>query len=297
MNNSYRLWNLWDMLEKYGVLVSWLTGHISQHQQKLEADVIDEQYKLFGSVLKARRLKIDGDDVVRANTYLPQVEKLVSELNLESTAFPAKRIRSAVKVSDYPKHRLAEDVGDLLNRLHDDLSSRQFIFINSHFAQYYKQANLFGQAVNDSFPAAIDDIEDAGTALATGLATSCVLHLVRVLEVALKTLASELDIPYVPSWEAYLSRIEKSISAKHSDKTPEWLAVEKFYRDVSGDLLTVKQAWRNPSVHVERRYNVEEAELALLAVKAFMQRMAKNLTPKEQPILTLVANNQASDDN
>lgn len=294
MNNSYRLWNLWDMLKEYGVLVSGLTGHLSLHQRKLQDELLKEMSKLFGAALGP---KIDKDDVTRITGYLPQLEQLIAELNLESTAFPTKRIRDALKIGDYQKRHLVEDISDVLIRLHEELSSRQFIFVSSKMAKYYKRISLFGQEVSDCFPAAIDDIENAGTAFATGLATSCVMHLMRALEVALKTLASRLDIPFATSWDAYLTKIEKSISTKRDDKTSEWLANERFYRDVSGDLLTIKQVWRNPTMHVERKYDIEEAEQIMLAVKTFMQRMAKNLPSKEQPILTLVANNQASDHN
>jgi hypothetical protein len=297
MNNSYRLWNLWDMLKEYGVLVSGLAGHLSTHETKLAADLFEAEIKLFGSVMKARRLKIDDGDVSRINMYLPQVEKFADELELKATRESAKRLRNAIGQADYRKWHLVDDVRDVLYRMHDELRSCQFIFVAPRFAKYYKQIGFFGQEVSDCFSSAIDDIQDAGTAFATGLPTSCVMHLMRVLEVALKTLASRLDIPFAPSWDTYLNKIEKAISAKRDDKTPEWLANEKFYRDVSGDLLTIKQAWRNPTMHVERKYDIEEAEQVMLAVRTFMQRMAKNLPSKEQPMLTLVANNQASGDN
>lgn len=292
MTSSYRLWNLWDMLEKYGVLVSSLTAYLSQHEQKLTADIIHEESRPFGSSLTARKLRIDDDDVTQANNYLPHVEKLIAELELESSAFPAERIRSALANRNYPKHLLAHNVGDLLNRLHDELSSRQFIFVSSRSAKYYKQIGLFGQEVSDCFPSAIDDIQDAGTALALGLGTSCVMHLMRVMEVGLKVLAKELEVPYAPSWDAYLTKIEQNISAKYSLKSAEWKQREALYREVSGDLLTIKQAWRNTAMHIDRRYSPEQAGEILSAVGTLMQRMAQNLTQKKQPTLTLIANNQ-----
>jgi hypothetical protein len=50
---------------------------------------------------------------------------------------------------------------------------------------------------------------------------------------------------------------------------------------LSGDLLTVKQAWRNPTMHIDRKYSVEEAEQILNAAKIFMQRLAAHFTEKE----------------
>jgi hypothetical protein len=48
-------------------------------------------------------------------------------------------------------------------------------------------------------------------------------------------------------------------------------------RDVSGDLLTVKQAFRNPTMHVDRKYGPEEAEEIYKAVRRFMERLAVEL--------------------
>lgn len=76
------LLNLWDMLEKYGVLVSSLNACLSQHQIALVSDVLRETHKPFGSSLKARKLRIDDDDVAQASHYLPYAEKLIAELEL-----------------------------------------------------------------------------------------------------------------------------------------------------------------------------------------------------------------------
>jgi hypothetical protein len=140
---------------------------------------------------------------------------------------------------------------------------------------------LFGKGVNDRFPLAIDDIEEAGKCLALGRGTACVLHTMRVLESGLKVIAKALDIPYAPSWESYLKQIATNIGTERKRKTKKWLRDEKFYRDLSGDLLTVKQVWRNPTMHVDRKYSVEEAEQIFAAANALMNRLASHFAAKE----------------
>lgn len=103
------------------------------------------------------------------------------------------------------------------------------------------------------------------------------MHLMRVMEVGLKALAKALKIPYAPNWESYLFQIQTKIAAKHKTKGVQWKRDEKFYRDISGDLLTIKQAWRNPSMHIDRRYTVDEAEEIFRAVRALMTRLAAKL--------------------
>ena len=102
------------------------------------------------------------------------------------------------------------------------------------------------------------------------------MHLMRVMEVGLKALAASplLGIPYAPSWESYLRQIEAKIAQPHKQKPRLWKRYEAFFRDVSGDLISIKQAWRNPTMHVVRKYSTEEAQEILVAVKLFMERLA-----------------------
>lgn len=144
------------------------------------------------------------------------------------------------------------------------------------------KAPLFGQQVEDRFPEASEDIEDAGRCLAFGQGTATVMHLMRVAEVGLKALASALKLPYAPSWESYLALIQKQIAAKHGSKSVNWKKSEKFFRDVSGDLMTIKQAWRNPTMHVDRKYYPDEAEVIFGAIRTLMQTLAEGLPPKKK---------------
>jgi hypothetical protein len=191
-----------------------------------------------------------------------QMERFVSGLKARPTA---KELEYAVRSWD--------------ERYEDTLKSEWFYWVPPGMAQYYLRPQPFGSKVNDRFPQAIDDIEDAGKCLALGQGTATVLHLMRVMEVGLKALAaiSELGISYAPSWEAYLNQISKKIGDPHRQKTPEWIKLEPLMRDVSGDLLTVKQAFRNPTMHVDRKYGPEEAEEIYKAVRRFMERLAVEL--------------------
>ena len=96
---------------------------------------------------------------------------------------------------------VATSVRELKTRLKDELSEREFLYVSPTKVSFYKDPMLFGKGVNDSFPHAIDDIEEAGKCLALGQGTACVLHTMRVLETGLKVMASGLNIPYAPSWD------------------------------------------------------------------------------------------------
>jgi hypothetical protein len=66
------------------------------------------------------------------------------------------------------------------------------------------------------------------------------------MEDSLKYLAGRLTIPYAPSWESYIKPITEQIALKHAHKTVDWKRDEAFFREILGDLVAVKTAWRNP---------------------------------------------------
>lgn len=253
------------MLKKYSTIFSNLMVGLFDFEMGL--------YALSPDEAKSKISASESSDLVH---HMTVATNMAEEMSLDAVAVLLERMWLNHK-RGYLKGELYDDVKNLRSRIEDQLKSRLFLFIEPSRASYYKHLQLFGQQVNDNFPSAIDDIQDAGNCLALGQGTACVMHLMRVMEAGLKALAKGLKIPYAPSWESYLSQIEKNIGAKHASKSPAWKKKEKFYRDLSGDLLTIKQAWRNPTMHIERRYEVDEAEVIFKAVCTLMKRMATGL--------------------
>lgn len=285
-----KILNLWDMLKEYSLISSRLATHLSHLEDSLRTDIAIKKNQLFGSFFSGRRLTISQQDRSWIELYLSQMELMVSDLELHTTGMAVKRIQIRMASDDCKKHGLADDIKYLRQCFEDELKARQFIYVEPRLAKFYQHPELFGPEVNDYFHEAMDDIQNAGTALALGLGTSCVMHLMRASEVALKALAKELDIPYGRSWEDYLSKIAKILETKHPLKPADWKEKEVFYRDVTGDLVAIKQVWRNPTMHPEHAHTTAKAELILMAIKPLMQHMAHHLKPKAKPVLTLITN-------
>lgn len=166
---------------------------------------------------------------------------------------------------------------ELRNRFEDEQRRIHFYHVEDAHVRYYGDRGLFGEAVAAHFPDAGDDVEDAGKCLALGQGTAAVFHLMRVMEHGLRAVSNMLGIPYAPSWESHLKQIEANIKADHKSKTPEWKRDEAFFKEVLGDLAAVRIAWRNPTMHIGRRYSQDEAEQVYHAVRLFMQRVAAKL--------------------
>lgn len=166
---------------------------------------------------------------------------------------------------------------ELQNRFKDEQERIQYYRLEDAYVRYYGNRSLFGDDVAVCFPGVGDDVEDAGNCLALGQGTAAVFHLMRVMEHGLRAISKMLGIPYAPSWESHLKQIEANIKADHKGKSPEWKRDEAFFKEVLGDLAAVRIAWRNPTMHIGRRYSQDEAEQVYQAVRLFMQRVAAKL--------------------
>ncbi len=94
--------------------------------------------------------------------------------------------------------RTVEDLSagftQLTNSVMLELENRKFYGPLRRYEQYFEQTKLFGDDVFDHFSSANNDIFEAGTCLALERGTASVMHLMRVAEVGLKTLAKALNI-------------------------------------------------------------------------------------------------------
>jgi hypothetical protein len=207
-------------------------------------------------------------------TVCERLERDLSHLGLVSSFATVERMRELGTRDDATYTELARLFNELHGRLKDETKAIVFLSIDPAKNRLYLETNLFGETVAERLPAAIGDIEEAGKCLALDRGTACVFHLMRVMEVGLRRLANDLGISYAPSWESYINQINDRIATKHKRKGITWKRDEHYFKEIAGDLLTVKVAWRNPTMHIVRTYTPDEAEQIFAAVRTLMQRIA-----------------------
>lgn len=263
------------IIETLDTIIGSLDGMSIQNAQAPDTDTSRLALALMG-----KEPPLPDDTAKRVSNVLDSILKhMTSRMTFPSVIAQANRITEAIEKKEGPK-ALSAKITELRTRLKDELNERWFLYVSPERVEFYRNSMLMGKEVNDCFPKAIDDIEDAGKCLALGQGTACVLHTMRVMECGLKAVSESLELPHSPSWDAVLKKISGLIDQDHRKKTLKWKKAEPFYRDISGDLLTVKQAWRNPAMHVDRRYSPDEAEQIFTAAKNFMQKLAAHLGEK-----------------
>lgn len=249
VSDPHALVSLWEiMLKTYAGTYAYFTERLAAISALLRAD--------------AEPGRRSGYEQLRA--LLPAVITNCDSLGCTSARAHAERIAAWLEADELANVPTAVD--ELIVRLTDDLGNQWFLHVRGEFVLLYGSPEPFGPLVSAQFPSAIIDLEEAAKCLALGRATACVFHLMRASEVGIKATLRVLNITQVyPTWGAYIGAIKDAIRG-HPD--------EAFFREIVGDLESIKLAWRDPSMHVERTYTIEQAHGIYRAVGIFIGTLA-----------------------
>jgi len=162
---------------------------------------------------------------------------------------------------------------ELASRIEDELKRRIFYQLKPGVAEYFDMTQPFGKEVHEKFGSASHDIEEACKCYACERYDATAYHLMRAMESPLKCLAKTLHVKYTPGWAGYLNRVDKKL--RNQKRLPK--ARREFLSNASVLLWSVKDAWRNETMHLERQYSPEQAGEIFRSTKAFMVHLASGL--------------------
>lgn len=184
---------------------------------------------------------------------------------------------------DLSATRIGSFIETIQGRIFDELHISHFFTIPKEKLAFYESPKeQFGQEVIDRFPGAIYDIEEAGKCLALSRGTACVFHLNRTMELGLRALGHSLNNPSLdpktnPTWESILRKCDEELRKPLSQRSLEWQKDDQFFVNATANIRAVKDAWRNPTMHVKKKYTDEEATDIFIASRAFMRHLATKL--------------------
>jgi hypothetical protein len=223
-------------------------------------------------LLKKLKGPISEEDVEFLTEGINETIEHLNGLDLSVSAAAARHVLDA---SEYPEvHRRLVQLSDTLGF---ELEQRKFYRPIRQFEKYYDQSKLFGDEVFTAFPSANNDISEAGSCLALERGTACVLHLMRVVEVGLRALATSLGVGHQNDWGSYLREIDTALQTKIKAGGKR-SADEQFYAEARVTIDGVRMAWRNPTMHIESSYSPERAEDILSSVRTLMRHLAAKLS-------------------
>jgi hypothetical protein len=242
------LTNLKAMLDAFALHFGNIYSTITQAKNLLKAGVRGE--------MDDQRL-VKFLDLLRAD--LQKMELTTSDLQIT-------RIQYAIGRRANNDELLAHIV-ELQNRMDDELLSRHFLFLPPNRASLYSSPIEGWTNALTALPQIQDDVEEGAKCLALSRYTATVFHCMRILEVGLRAIdpAVEAELKS-PAWGEIISRYRKVVA---NAGTPAHHRRE----DAIAFLEAVRVAWRNPTVHVDRQYNEEQAKDIWAATRVFMSQL------------------------
>jgi hypothetical protein len=155
--------------------------------------------------------------------------------------------------------------------------SQVFVMTGSASAYLNASVPLFGQQVDDAFPTANIDIIEAGKCRALSRWTASVMHLMRVLETGLQTLATHVGCAHQNNWNDTLNQIENAL--RGVQKKTDGKEAEQWAAEAGTHLRFIKNAFRNHVMHPLENYDEERAISVFENTKSFMQHLAIRVKP------------------
>ncbi len=214
-----------------------------------------------------------------ANDALKKYDLVVSDKILRELVRRVRDDQHPVTWGDYAS------AGKTLNTtIQTELETKWFYFIEPRNFDHLDRPENIPPDYKQGPP---DNFNEAAICLMLDRYTACVFHLMRHMEAVLRHLCRSFkytpkpDFKKNPNWTSILRSLGKEIDAR--ERQLEELQRNKkknaskfrdrllYLKGCHGQLSSVKDVWRNPTMHVERDYNALEARQIYDACRVFFR--------------------------
>jgi HEPN domain-containing protein len=206
---------------------------------------------------------------------IPEMERL----GLRVSAVHAKLLMQMLD-GTHPVINIHDQITGLRTSLGVELDQTLFLHVKYEDGRFYRDPlDGVSNDVHDNFSSVLEDCREAARCYALGRYNASVFHSMRVLEIGLIALGSNLNVPAAANknWHELLKQIEKAVDEIGPSSDPDWRANRQWYSDAATQFRYVKDAWRNDIMHVHQPYTQRRAQEVLMATRSFMCQIATRL--------------------
>jgi hypothetical protein len=201
-----------------------------------------------------------------AGVVLDLLRAMVEPLTVMHASVSAGSLRQLIAQTEagtLAGQDFAVALDDLVTRLRDELAASRIVTLPS-VAVTSDGEPPFGALVEQHFPAAAYDIEEAVRCLALRRSTAAAQHAAKVLRAGVSGIERLLARPRLTglSWARLIAAVRGGTGE---------------YGDLVEALIRVRRAWRAPGLAPADKYTEEEAEAVLAAVEGLMRLLAARL--------------------
>jgi len=196
----------------------------------------------------------------------------LEQIDLDFSLITAKELENTILQKSIPLILTQDDVRlifEIKKRIIDEFETKK-IFILSQ-TKYYQNINNW-QKVIDKCNNLTFDIDESGKCLSFSRYTSCVFHLMRIIEKGVQILGDNLDVleTHTKTWGEIVKNVNNAIKSKNLHKSQR-------YNETITYLTNIRIAWRNEVMHPKDTYTQEEAIGIYDATKIFMTHLVTEI--------------------
>lgn len=212
------------------------------------------------------------------NRHLRVIVSESRAISLPMTALLAERL-----VNEITYENFHDKIGELESRFEDEIVSIRFFLPEPNAIPFYENTELAGADFKARFPSGNTELIEAGNCFVLARYTACVFHVMRSLEVALRSLERSLGIPEDPrgpqnTWGNILRRIQEKIAHNNASPPADWTPARREFCEKALALLqSVKAPYRDTTMHVKASYDEQSAKSLLVVIPEVLRFLATEL--------------------
>jgi hypothetical protein len=279
-----RLWSLWDLMYPLDARRTFTAvGALVRIKAVVEAIKNPPTGNAHDTMTPSTRMTVEE----HMGTLMVALSNVSAPVTLEG----CKELQEKLgKDKKFTYEDLMVSCEELHKRLMIELSANVFLSLDSEMIKYFKPAYpLFGDEFANRF--ATDgafELDEAAKCLALKRPTAAVFHLMRVMEIGIRSLAKCLSVPdpikpAERNWGIILNHIRDGIEKKWPTSADRATGDGPLFEELCASLDAVKNPWRNSTMHV-KKYTDDEAEHIFIAVKEFMEKLASRCDENGLPL-------------
>lgn len=249
--------NLWDMIVKFEAEKLACSYHLLEHLAETYESIAKENDDLIFAPEMSREL----------SHSLRLIREGFENLNLGDIETEFSVLADFMQMK-YKVNVVAECLKRIATIIRHELRSHNFYVLSRESVKFLDSKRIETKLSGKLGKCAFDLIE-AQSCLAFGRNTAAVFHCLRALEIALpaiQRLCKRLKIQNVAAidfedhWQKVLDQVDKAIRAAESTtKTSASKKKKKRLSELSAYMRSVKNAWRNDTMHARQQFSNEVA--------------------------------------
>jgi hypothetical protein len=236
---------------------------------------------------------LTDDDKKRINQNLEYVLKKADDLDLPTVRNRVERVFTKLRVDPHASAiDIAYEMRIVVESFEDDTKYLYlFAYPREKAKRYIKRQDDWAAALK-AFPSISKDIEEAADLYAQGHNLACVFHLMRIMEIGVQRFGKKLGVSLTKlsakrlsdlTWHQILDALNPKLGAM-PQTTRAGRDKHEMYSAIQSYLYSVKDAWRNPTMHPRKDGYTDRETLNILDhVCSFMNELASIVSPKAAP--------------